>query len=80
MLGAVLGFKGLCELDTPFVLQLGDTQQCSTHYRNHDAGEEAKRALPDVLGASPVVFTKAIESADQTGTDENANDEPRESS
>ena len=36
--GAVLGLDGLCDFHTPFVFELGHSQECSTHQRDDEGG------------------------------------------
>ena len=55
--GAVLGFQCFCQLDAPFVLELGYTEQSSTHPGDYERCKEPEGTFPDVFGARPVVLT-----------------------
>lgn len=68
-------FKSLGNLDSPFILELGDTQQSDAHDGDDDRGDETEDALPDVLGFAEDVLSEAIECANERPADNNTDQE-----
>ena len=77
--GRNLGNHGPLKLGSPFVLHLGDTKQSGTHYSNNDSSENGESAFPIVLGIRPFVFANGIEDADQSTTDDKAEQQTQSS-
>lgn len=71
----VFGFESLCQLDSPFGLQLGDAEQGGTDDGDDDGRNDGKDAFPDVFCWAPFVLTDAVKGTDQPSADNEAYEE-----
>ena len=71
----ILGLKGLCQLELPFVLQLRDTKEGRAHDADDDGGDQGKDTFPDLLRTGPGVGAETVEGADHPAADDEADDE-----
>lgn len=67
--------KSLCDLDTPFILELGHAQQADAHDGDDYGGDETEHAFPDVLSVTKDILSEAIESADEGATNGQADEQ-----
>ena len=77
LLGAMLGLKSFCELDTPFVLEFRHPEEGCTHDRDDYGREDAEGSFPDVFCTGPAVFTQTVEGSYQTTTHDDADDQAK---
>jgi len=73
--GATFGFEGLCELDAPFILKLGNAKQSRAHDGDDNGGCKSEGSLPDVFSHGPTVFADGVEGADEASTDTDADEQ-----
>ena len=69
---AILHFEGPGKFDPPFVLELGDTKQCSTDKGDHKRGDEGEDAFPYVFGFGKGVDPDAVKGSDHATSNDNA--------
>lgn len=65
----VFGLHGLSQLDTPFLLELGDAKQGSTHDGDDHTGNQGEDTFPDVLCTGEMVLAEAVEGPDHATAD-----------
>ena len=72
---AILHFEGPGKFNPPFVLELRNTEQCSTDERDHNRRNECEHAFPDVLGFGECVDADAVKGSDHAASDDNADED-----
>ena len=66
----ILRFDGLCNLDTPFVLELRHAKKSRTHKCDDNSGKQGKDALPNVFRIRPYIILESVERAYEAGADD----------
>ena len=76
--GVRLSLESFGELESPFLLHLGDSKQSSSHQRDDHRCDDSEDTLIDVLGATPLILAEAVEGTDQCTADDEADQETDE--
>jgi hypothetical protein len=56
-------------------LQLRHSEECCTHQSDNKGSNKSEDSLPDIFCPRPLVFSKAIEGPDETGTNDETYDQ-----
>lgn len=69
--------EGAGQLETPFLLELGDAEQGDPHDGDDDGGQQAEDAFPDLIGHAPSIHVEAVKGPDETAAGDDAEQQAR---